>query len=57
VILVEGYMDLVSIYQEGIQNVAATLGTALTENHARHIKRMTNNVVVLFDGDSAGQEP
>jgi DNA primase len=56
VILVEGYMDLVSLYQQGIYNVAATLGTALTENHARIIKKMTQNVVILFDGDSAGQE-
>jgi DNA primase len=55
-IIVEGYMDLVSLFQSGIQNVAATLGTALTESHARALKKITQNVVVLFDGDQAGQE-
>lgn len=55
VLIVEGYMDLVSLYQAGLKNVAATMGTALTPEHAKLIKRMTNNVVVLFDGDEAGQ--
>lgn len=55
-IIVEGYMDLVSLYQVGIRNVAATMGTALTPDHGRLLKRMTRNVVVLFDGDSAGME-
>ncbi|MBC7754852.1 MAG: DNA primase [Moraxellaceae bacterium] len=55
VIIVEGYMDLVSLYQAGLKNVAASMGTALTAEHAKLIKRMTNNVVVLFDGDEAGQ--
>jgi DNA primase len=55
-IIVEGYMDLVSLYQSGIRNAAATMGTALTPDHGRLLKRMTRNVVVLFDGDSAGQE-
>ncbi len=55
VIIVEGYMDLVSLYQAGLKNVAASMGTALTFEHAKLIKRMTNNVVVLFDGDEAGQ--
>ncbi len=54
-IIVEGYMDLVSLYQSGLKNVAASMGTALTVEHAKLIKRMTNNVVVLFDGDEAGQ--
>lgn len=56
VLIVEGYMDLVSLYQAGIRNVVATMGTALTLEHCRILKRMTKNVVVLFDGDSAGQE-
>jgi len=56
VILVEGYMDLISLFQAGIRNVAATMGTALTPDHAKLIRRMTRNVVVLFDGDSAGRE-
>ena len=55
VIIVEGYMDLVSLFQAGLKNVAATMGTALTFEHAKLIKRMTTNVVVLFDSDEAGQ--
>lgn len=54
-IIVEGYMDLIAMYRHGFKNVAATMGTALTQDHARIIKRMTRNVVVLFDGDDAGQ--
>jgi len=53
-VIVEGYMDLVSLYQAGIRNVVASMGTALTLEQAQMLKRMTNNVVVLFDGDSAG---
>lgn len=55
-IIVEGYMDLVGLYQVGIKNVAATLGTALTLDHAKILKRLTRNVLVLFDGDQAGQD-
>lgn len=54
-ILVEGYMDAVSLYQAGVHNVAASLGTALTENQARLIKRYTKNVVLSYDADNAGQ--
>lgn len=54
-LIVEGYMDLVSIFQAGLKNVAATMGTALTAEHAKLIKRLTTNVVVLFDSDEAGQ--
>jgi DNA primase len=54
IIVVEGYMDFLALYQAGIRNVVATLGTALTEEHARLLKRYTRNVVVLFDGDAAG---
>ena len=54
-IVVEGYMDFLALYQAGVQNVVATLGTALTVDHARILKRFTRNVVVLFDGDEAGQ--
>ncbi len=56
VVIVEGYMDLVALYQAGIKNGAATLGTALTLDHAKIVKRMTRNVLVLFDGDQAGQD-
>lgn len=55
VIVVEGYMDAVSLYQAGIQNVVAIMGTALTPDHCRMLKRMTNHVLVLLDGDAAGQ--
>ena len=53
-LLVEGYMDVISLFQSGIQNAVATSGTALTEEHAKLISRYTRNVVLLFDGDSAG---
>ncbi len=55
IVIVEGYMDLVSLFQVGIKNVAATMGTALTAEHSKLIKRITTNVVVLFDSDEAGQ--
>ncbi len=55
-IVVEGYMDLISLYQAGIKNVVATMGTALTSEHARLISRSTKNVLALFDGDAAGRE-
>lgn len=54
VIMVEGYMDLISLFQSGIQNVVATSGTALTAEHAKLISRYTKNAVLLYDGDSAG---
>ena len=55
-LIVEGYMDLVSLFQAGIRNCVATMGTALTADHGKMLKRMTKNVVALFDGDSAGME-
>ncbi len=55
VIVVEGYMDLITLHQYGFKNVVATLGTALTSDHARLLKRSTKNVLVLFDSDQAGQ--
>lgn len=55
IILVEGYMDVISLYQAGIRNVSASLGTALTENQARLIKRYTSNVILSYDSDDAGQ--
>lgn len=55
IILVEGYMDVVSLYQAGVKNVSASLGTALTENQARLIKRYTKNVILSYDADQAGQ--
>jgi len=52
--LVEGNMDVVMMYQNGVKNVVATSGTALTEQQTSMIKRYTRNVTVLYDGDSAG---
>ncbi len=53
-ILVEGYMDLISLYQNGIKNVVAVSGTALTDEQAQLLSRYTKNVVLLFDADTAG---
>ncbi|MFN7824046.1 MAG: DNA primase [Pseudobdellovibrionaceae bacterium] len=54
VLVVEGYMDLIALYKNGIRNVVAPMGTALTFDQAKILRRSTKNVVVLFDGDSAG---
>ena len=54
VILVEGYMDVISLYQHGVRHVTASLGTALTAEQAVIIKRYTNNAVIAYDSDSAG---
>lgn len=54
-ILVEGYMDVISLYQHGVRNVSASLGTALTESQAAMLKRYTRNVVLAYDADEAGQ--
>lgn len=53
-IIVEGYMDLISLYQAGIKNVVAVSGTALTDDQAQLLSRYTKNVVLLFDADAAG---
>lgn len=53
-ILVEGYMDVISMHQTGIQNVVASSGTALTEGQIRLIRRFTQNVTVVYDSDAAG---
>ncbi len=52
--LVEGYTDVISLYQSGITNVVASSGTALTSDQIRLINRLTPNITVLFDGDAAG---
>ena len=52
--LVEGYTDVISLYQAGIHNVVASSGTALTPDQIRLINRLTPNITVLFDGDAAG---
>ena len=54
IILVEGYMDLISIYQYGIKNVCATLGTALTVEQGNLLKRYADTVIISYDSDDAG---
>ena len=55
VIIVEGYMDTISLYQAGFKNVVASMGTALTKDQARLVKRYSENVLISYDGDFAGQ--
>jgi DNA primase len=52
--LVEGYTDVISMHQADVENVVASSGTALTENQIKLIRRFTENITVLFDGDNAG---
>jgi DNA primase len=54
-IVVEGYMDLVALAQEGIRNVVASMGTSLTEHQVQLIRKQTRHVVMIYDGDYAGQ--
>lgn len=56
VIVVEGYMDTISLYQAGFKNVVASMGTSLTQEQARLIKRYSDNVYISYDGDGAGQK-
>ena len=55
-ILVEGYMDAISLHQRGIHNVVASLGTALTEEQGRLLRRYSEQVLMSYDSDGAGQE-
>lgn len=55
VVVVEGYMDLIGLWQRGIRNVVATCGTSLAEAHARALKRLSETVILFFDGDVAGK--
>ena len=54
VYMVEGYTDVISLHQNGVENVVATSGTSLTPGQARLVKRQTENVTLLYDGDKAG---
>jgi len=56
VIIVEGYFDLISLYQGGVQNVVAASGTALTEIHANILARYAKTAYLVFDGDAAGRK-
>lgn len=55
VYLMEGFMDVIAAYQSGMNNVVASMGTALTEKHVRRLKQLSNKFVLVYDGDSAGQ--
>ncbi|AAK79270.1 DNA primase [Clostridium acetobutylicum] len=55
IIIVEGYMDCISLHQYGINNVVASLGTALTKDQAKLLKRYASKVVISYDADTAGQ--
>ncbi len=55
IILVEGYMDAISLYQRGIDNVVASLGTALTEEQARLLRKYSQQIIFAYDSDGAGQ--
>lgn len=56
IILVEGYMDVISLGAHGIKNAVAGMGTALTDGQARQLKRLCPNIYVCYDGDEAGQK-
>ena len=52
--LVEGYTDVISLHQAGVENVVASGGTSLTQDQLRLVKKYTNNLTIIYDGDSAG---
>lgn len=54
-ILCEGYMDVISVYQAGVTNIVATLGTALTENQAKLLMKYSGEIILCYDSDEAGQ--
>ncbi|NLV90642.1 MAG: DNA primase [Tenericutes bacterium] len=54
-IITEGFMDVIGLYRFGIKNVIATMGTAVTSNQISIIKKMSNNIILCFDGDNAGE--
>ena len=56
IIIVEGYMDVVGLYKAGIHNAVASLGTSLTVEQARLLKRFTSQIIIAYDGDFAGQK-
>ena len=55
-IIVEGYMDYLTLYAAGLKNVVATLGTSLTQEHSLLLRRYTDKVAVVFDGDKSGED-
>ena len=56
IIIVEGFMDVIRLYIIGIENVVASMGTAITKEQVKLIRKLTNNVVLMFDGDKAGNK-
>ena len=56
IIVVEGFMDVIRLYSVGIKNVVASMGTAITKEHASLIKHLSQNVILSFDGDKAGEK-
>ncbi len=55
VYLMEGFMDVIAAYRAGIENAVASMGTALTPEHVKHLKKFTKKVILTYDGDKAGQ--
>lgn len=56
VVLMEGFMDVISAYTAGLKEVVATMGTALTPKHIAKLKKITEKIIICFDGDNPGQE-
>lgn len=56
IIVVEGYMDVISLHRKGVPNAVATLGTALTKSHGNLLKRYADEVIIAYDSDEAGQK-
>lgn len=56
IIVVEGFMDVIRLFTIGIKNVVATMGTAITKEHAHLLRRLSKNIVLCFDGDKAGEK-
>lgn len=56
IIIVEGYLDFLQLYQAGIDNVVAVSGTAFTDDHSRELRKYTNKVILAYDGDNAGRK-
>src|SRR5690606_8666856 len=55
-VVVEGNIDVIMMHQGGVTNTVATCGTALTESHAKELNKLCNNVILIMDGDAAGQK-
>ena len=56
IIICEGFMDVIRLYTIGVENVVATMGTAITKEQLSLIRKLTNNVILMFDGDAAGEK-